>query len=259
MVQLIHDIPAWIAVNKDLASVGRRIVGYLTGADGKKHPQNNVLAGFSRKAANTLDAIQLLVDHKHWEEAQVLTRVLFELRATFACFWEMFTDDDVAATQRIFDCMMLDKFKQIRTVNRKDFDDAVDRDSWETEIEGIESRYDPDDLERMKKHGFTGKSVEQRCRHANLAHVYEIIYRNFSRNVHSTDFIEQVGNSVFDDDPQYNDYLESRNTTMLYVANFSAGGVLVCTDVCDMFAQEFAELKQRQKTLTQHIDPDEGF
>jgi hypothetical protein len=254
--QTIHD---WIAFNRQLVSVGNQIASYLTDTENRKYPQNLVLAGISRKTANSLNAIHVLVDNSHWEEAQVLARVLFELRATFACFWKMFSDDDVAATQRIFDCMMLDKFKQIRQINRKDFDDAVDRNDWEIKIQEIEERYEPDELKRMKSHGFTGRSVEERCRHANLTHAYEVIYRNFSRNVHSTDFIEQIGDLAFRGDRQHDDYLNSRNATMLYIANYSAGGILINTDIEDRFAQEFSAFKTRHKSLMEHVDVNEGF
>ena len=45
-------------------------------------------------------------------------------------------------------------------------------------------------MNKIKKHGFSGLNVEQRAQQAGLSDHYNIVYRNFSRNVHSTDFME---------------------------------------------------------------------
>src|SRR5262249_11327638 len=152
------------------------------------------------------------------------TRVLFELRATFDCFWQQLTTNPKLACQRVFDAMMLEKFKQIRVVNRPDFPKAGERPSWEVAIKEIEGRYSEQDLKAIKKNGFTGMSVEERCRSTGLQPVYDIMYRNLSRNIHSTDFVEQIGEAALPEQ-DFNGYRRIRDYTVLYIANFSAGGI----------------------------------
>ena len=79
----------------------------------------------------------------------------------------------------------------------------------------------------MRKHGFSGLNVEQRARQAGLSSLYDIVYRNFSRNVHSTDLTELT---LFND-PQmvklipFSDYTESRDFIGCDVAFLSAFGI----------------------------------
>jgi hypothetical protein len=40
--------------------------------------------------------------------------------------------------------------------------------------------------------GFSGMSVEERARDTGLSDLYHVVYRNFSRNVHSTDYMESI-------------------------------------------------------------------
>lgn len=76
----------WYGLNVQMLAIGRSLIDYLSAPDRKRLPPNAILAGFARKAVKTLEGIQLLAKNDAWEEAQVLTRVIFELRATFDCF-----------------------------------------------------------------------------------------------------------------------------------------------------------------------------
>lgn len=79
---------------------------------------------------------------------------------------------------------MLEKIKQARAS-----DCPIPGGLLEIEKE-ISTRYSPEELKKLKQYGFTGMNVEHRARCSGLSDEYNIIYRNFSRYVHSTDFAE---------------------------------------------------------------------
>jgi len=224
------------------------VIEYMSAPEKKRLPPNAVLVGFARKAIKTLEGIQLLAKNESWEEAQVLTRVIFELRATFDCFWDMWMAKPEDACRRVLDAMMLEKMKQIRSYTNKDFQEGVGRPVWDTAIDEISSRYPAAELEAMKKNGFTGISVEARCQKAGHGHVYQIMYRNLSRNVHATDFVEQIGELVFDE-AYLSRYRRVRNHTVLFIGNWSAGGIMIRTDIDKQGKAEIRALQDKQKQL----------
>lgn len=248
------SIDDWYRLNDQLLAAGRKVVAHLGAPDQKRLPPNAILAGFTRKAVKTLEGIQLLAKNDAWEEAQVLTRVVFELRVTFDCFWDMLMSDPGVACRRVFDAMMLEKMKQIRSYPDEQFQRGVNRPSWDTVIAEISGRYTPSELAALKKHGFTGQSVEQRSLKAGYSHVYQIMYRNLSRNVHATDFVEQLGEITFDN-AYMSGYRQTRNHTVLFIGNWSAGGVILRADIDKLCRSELPALYARQRELTSVFGP----
>lgn len=242
------SIDDWFGLNEQLLGIGRKVVAHLSAPERKKLPPNAILAGFARKATKTLEGIQLLAKNDGWEEAQVLTRVLFELRVTFDCFWDMLMADPEQACRRVFDAMMLEKMKQINTYRNEQFQKDVDRTSWDSVIAEISGRYSASELEALKKNGFTGLTVEQRSQKVGHNGVYQIMYRNLSRNVHGTDFVEQLGELVFSES-HLSGYRRARNHTVLFVGNWSAGGIIIRADVEDLCQTEVSALQARQKEM----------
>lgn len=242
------SIENWLALNEGLLEIGKGVVAHLSHPEKSRQPPNAILAGFSRKAVKSLGAIQLLVKQGFWEEAQVLTRVIFELRATFDCFLKMLRDDPETACRRIFDAMTLEKMKQIRSYSNPSFQQVIRRPEWDKRIATVESRYSEKELAALKKHGFSGMSVEDRCRTAGHSNVYQIIYRNLSRNVHSTDFFEQIG-GLFFDDLYTSGYRSIRDDTVLFVGNWSAGGIIIPSDIDDIFKDKIKSTQEQQKQL----------
>ena len=127
------------------------------------------------------------------------------------------------------DTVMLEKIKQARASNFKGFDIAPGAPTPQKFIEPekeISKRYSPEELKKLKQHGFTGMNVEQRAKRFGLSDVYNICYRNFSRNVHSTDFMELIlqeypGLISRDHDA----YLEERNAVCCILAFISIAGI----------------------------------
>ncbi len=183
---------------------------------------------FVFKAGCTLKGVTILYEHDLPEQAQALVRILLELRLNFDCFIQMFKKDPKAVCLRVIDSMMLEKIKQQRTSDFSGLDSIPDapspRDFEDAERE-IVSRYSAQELNRLKKYGFTGVSIEERAKLSGNEELYNIIYRNFSRNIHSTDFME----ILLEHEPQslrkFPNYYEVRDGISLQAAHFSAGGI----------------------------------
>lgn len=148
----------------------------------------------------TLEAIILLYERGLAEEAQSLVRVLFELQVTFLTFRRMLADDVEAACRRVLDGMMLAKMKQQRASRFAGLDmipGAPSREVLEEDERRVKARYTEAEWRAIASNGFSGLNLEQRCSaldkyydQNNFTETYNIVYRNFSRNVHATDIAE---------------------------------------------------------------------
>ena len=56
----------------------------------------------------------------------------------------------------------------------------------------IKTRYNVTEVDAMRKHGCSGLNLKERTDKVQVTEAYNIIYRNFSRNVHSTDYFEHI-------------------------------------------------------------------
>lgn len=202
------------------------------------------------KATETLSAVNVLYAHNLEEPAQALIRILFELRINFDCFRQMAAKDPRDAFSRLRDSMMLEKIKQARAASFMGIPDEMIK-NLENDEQEIASRYAPEDLNRMRKHGFTGVPIEQRASLTGHEGAYSVVYRNFSRNVHSTDYMESYLKSAIYDVPNQAEYLESRDVVAHYTAHFSAVGMVEIIN--HMFSLGFDEqldvLGLRQKEI----------
>jgi hypothetical protein len=188
---------------------------------------DQILLAFLAKAADTLRAVVILQKHGLCHEAQALARVLFELRLSFDAFADMLIDDPRKASLRVWDTVMLEKIKQARASEFKGFEPGAPtpKDFNQHEKE-IATRYSGEELARLKRYGFSGMSVERRAARSGLSDEYNICYRNFSRNVHSTDFTELF----LQENPRMistarRAHLESRDRVCCQIAFISAGGI----------------------------------
>ena len=148
---------------------------------------------FVRKASQTARGIVLLYENDLTLEAQSLVRILFEVSISFDAFLQLLSQDARSACQRVLDSTMLDKIRQQRAsgfAGRELVDGAPGPEECDaTELE-IGSRYSSTELKNLRRNGFSGLNVEARAQQAGREEHYNIIYRNFSRNVHGGDFTE---------------------------------------------------------------------
>jgi hypothetical protein len=200
-----------------------------------KNPEHdvakNILLSYLRKTNNSLEAIILLYEHSLFHEAQSLIRILFELHTTLLSFVDMLQHDPIEACKRVWDSVMLEKVKQQRASNFEGLDLIPGAPSREQLIEtedNIKRRYSNVDLGKIRKNGFSGLNVEQRAKQAGLSSIYDIVYRNFSRNIHSTDIMELT----LLNDPEvivglhFTNYVESRDLVGCEVIFVSVAGTI---------------------------------
>jgi hypothetical protein len=226
----------------------------------KDVPKDFILA-FLTKAIQTLEAILLLQKNTLFHEAQVLIRVAFELCVTFDAFARLLGRNPRDACMRVLDCINLEKLKQQRASDFKGHDLAAGAPSpkeWEDIEREIASRHSEAELGAMRKYGFSGRSAEGRARDAGLADVYNVVYRNFSRNVHSVDLSELL----MLNDPsllRYHraDYFESRNGVTCDVASISA--IEIAARVNVIFQLGFDRRLQRHMARRERVRIRLGF
>jgi hypothetical protein len=211
-----------------------------------EHPQNDavktIILSFLAKANHSLEAIILLYKHSLFHEAQSLIRIIFELFITFSSFVKILQANPKEACWRVWDCVMLEKVKQQRASDFKGLDlvpgAPTPQELLETE-KNITSRYSESELKKIRRYGFSGLNVEQRAQQAGFSDLYDIVYRNFSRNVHSTDFMELtlLHNPNMIERVRFSDYTESRDFIGCEVTFISAVGLAGTID--DIFQLNF--------------------
>ena len=247
---------AWIDINKERQAICEKMVARLSPRVERDEliSWEHIVVGFFKKGTRTLRATNILIEDGLWEQAQILARVLFELRVNVDCFVIMAAEDDVAVCHRVIDSMMLEKIKQLEASNYAGLDmlsGRPTRQDFQKTLKEIQSRYLSGEIAKLRKYGFTGLSIENRAKRAGHEDAYQIVYRNFSRNVHSTDYVEHLGGPSITGENFHREYVDSRDTVTLYVAHFSAGGIAEFTNFalrCDMDA-ELDEIGRKQKML----------
>ena len=170
------------------------------------------------KAIDTLRGIQLLYQASLPVQAQVLVRVLLELRMDLDIFLGMLAENPENAARRIIDAMMLEKVKQQRESNFAGLEyveGAPKREEFLELEKEIVGRYGKHDADRMRRYGFSGVSVEERARKTGLSDLYHVVYRNFSRNVHATDYMEHLRATRASGSTRWPDYEDSRDHVAL--------------------------------------------
>ena len=242
-------VNAWMQLNRDARRVCKDAVDRLNvyePSDAFVH----ICGAFLRKGTETFSAVNVLYANHLEESAQSLIRILFELRINFDCFLNIAQGDVKNAVQRVVDSMMLEKIKQARASGFMGIPEEIKKQLEENEKQ-IASRYDKDDFNRMRKHGFTGVPIEQRASMSGHEAAYSVVYRNFSRNIHSTDYLESYLKAGIYDVSYQEEYLESRDVVAHYVAHFSAVGMVeFANGVFDLgLEKELAKLGQRQKEI----------
>ena len=213
----------WIKLNNDAVAICKQTNERIRSL---KHrgPFVDVCGAFVQKSAETFIAVNILYANHLEEPAQALIRILFELRINFDCLLTMAHRNARNAIQRIIDSMMLEKVKQARASGFMGIPNEIQKDLEKAEKE-IADRYNPEEFKQLRKHGFTGVPIEQRATMTGHEAAYNVVYRNFSRNIHSIDYLENYlkTGSLFISDQE--GYIESRDVIAHYVAHFSAVGI----------------------------------
>jgi hypothetical protein len=217
-----NSLAAYLPLLRELVGMAEDIVVTLRHRRPDGVPARLILA-FVTKAAQTGRGIVVLYERGLHHEAQSLIRIIFEINISFDHFFRMLKQDPQSACRRVVDSMMLEKVKQQRASGFKGLDllpDGPSQNDFETEEATIAQQYTTAELRAMRKYGFTGLSVEERAKEVGRGDLYQLVYRNFSRNIHGLDFMELLladEPSLIGDD-RYSAYLESRDATAVDVA-----------------------------------------
>jgi len=148
-----------------------------------------VMNAFLFKANRSLCSVILLYKNNLNEEGQVFTRIMFELMIDFEYLILALNSDSKKTVERMLDSIVLEKMKQIRASNFAGIPQNIIEEYTKYESDAI-GRYTMDDLKRLRQNGFSLVSIEDRAKKTGHSEEYNIVYRNFSRNVHNNDLIE---------------------------------------------------------------------
>ena len=124
-----------------------------------------------------------------------MVRVLIEVRVDCEVYLRSVAKDPREAVRRVMDAMMLEKVKQQRQSDFRGLelvDGAPTREELEAQEQELIKHYGTDAAKAMRRHGFSGISIESRARKLGLSNLYNVVYRNFSRNVHGIDYAEHL-------------------------------------------------------------------
>jgi hypothetical protein len=216
-------IESWKLLNHDLYIIINQIDNILT-SKSTQDPFLLVFSGFVHKASKSLCAINLLYKNNLPEEAQAIVRILFELRITFACFLKLKFDNPEDRYRRVFDSMILEKAKQARASNFGGMS-LEEKENILASEKRVSQNYSPEELKKIKQHGFTGINMEERARISGDLDDYNVAYRNFSRNIHSTDYSENLMRHKQFRFSNHDDYIESRDVYSLDLTFTSANEI----------------------------------
>ena len=220
---MIELIDKWKALNHDLYQVLKEIDIELTPKD-TQDVFLIIFNGFIHKATKSLCAINVLYENNLPEEAQAIVRILFELRITFCCFLKMKFNDPKERYERILNSMILEKAKQAKASNFGGMTEDEKNNILNAE-QAASKKYTSEELKKLKKNGFTGMNIEERARFCGEEDDYNVAYRNFSRNIHSTDYLEKFIRHENFRRKDHDEYISSRDIYSLSLAFISANEI----------------------------------
>ena len=173
------------------------------------------------KSVDTLRAVRLLYRSGLPVQAQALVRILFEVRVDIELFMQVCAADPAAAAHKVLDAMMLQKISQQRQSKFLGLVSVPGAPSREKMLEceqQLIAKLGKDTADKMRRHGFSGLSIEERAKHVGLSTEYNIVYRNFSRNIHNTDYMEHLAERGAISKERWQHYQDVRDDTALSTA-----------------------------------------
>lgn len=186
--------------------------------------KNLIVLAFVRKIVRLIEAIKILIENDFAEEAQVLSRSLFESKITFDYFLILAEKNYDGVFDKIIDCMMLEKIKQLESLDYRICPKGK-KSFWLDRKKDIHNRYPNHVLKRMKSYGFTGISIEERSKATDNAELYDLFFRLSSRSVHSSDLAESIMPYLSSEESN-TDYDASRFNMILEVMFICASSIL---------------------------------
>jgi hypothetical protein len=160
-----------------------------------EHVPVRIIDALFLKSVDTLRAVRLLYRAGLPVQAQALIRILFEVRVDIELFMRACAADPAEAAHKVLDAMMLQKISQQRQskfLGLASVPGAPSHEKMLNDEQQLIAKYGKDTADKMRRHGFSGLSIEERAKQIGLSTEYNIVYRNFSRNIHNTDYMEHL-------------------------------------------------------------------
>ena len=186
-----------------------------------EHVPVRIVDAMFLKSVDTLRAVRLLYRSGLPVQAQALVRILFEVRVDIELFMQVCAADPAAAAHKVLDAMMLQKISQQRQSKFLGLVSVPGAPSREKMLEceqQLIAKLGKDTADKMRRHGFSGLSIEERAKHVGLSTEYNIVYRNFSRNIHNTDYMEHLAERGAISKERWQHYQDVRDDTALSTA-----------------------------------------
>lgn len=186
-----------------------------------EHVPVRVIDALFLKSVDTLRAVRLLYRSGLPIQAQALIRILFEVRLDIELFMRACAADPTEAAHKVLDAMMLQKISQQRQskfLGLASMSEAPSREKMLNDEQQLIAKYGKATAEKMRRHGFSGLSIEERATQTGLSTEYNIVYRNFSRNIHNTDYMEHLTERGAIGKERWQRYQDIRDHTALSTA-----------------------------------------
>lgn len=192
-----------------------------TAAVPTEHVPVRIIDAMFLKSVDTLRAVRLLYDSDLPVQAQALIRVLFEVRVDIELFMRACAADPAEAAHKVLDTMTLQKINQQRQskfIGLAPVPGTPSREKMLEREQQLIAKYGKDTADKMRRHGFSGLSIEERAKHVGLSTEYHVVYRNFSRNIHNTDYMEHLAERGVIGKERWERYQDVRDDTALSTA-----------------------------------------
>jgi len=222
----------WIRLLVDVSDALDTALTRLSRAAAKGRTDARFFSIFVLQAGQDIRAIASLYKQNLKEPAQILVRAVIECRLNFDLFFLRFLREPTDTMRLMLDAMMLEKMKQMESVNFRGLDlipGAPTPDDLRQREREIKARRSPSEVKALRKHGFTQMTVEQRAREMHHSDMYNMVYRNFSRNVHGSDYAECLSRELELNTVPHAVYTMERDKVSFSTAAFCATGILDLT------------------------------
>ncbi len=186
-----------------------------------EHVPVRIIDAMFLKSVDTLRAVRLLYRSGLPLQAQALIRILFEVRVDIELFMRACAVNPAEAAHKVLDTMMLQKISQQRQskfLGLVSVPGAPSREKMLEREQKLTAKLGKDTADKMRRHGFSGLSIEERAKHVGLSTEYNIVYRNFSRNIHNTDYMEHLAERGAIGKERWQHYQDARDHTALSTA-----------------------------------------
>lgn len=218
------DKRTWIDTLREIIDIAQVVTTDLS-RKSRRHTEARFFNVFVLQAKHGLEAVTLLYASNLNEPAQVMVRALLECQINFDIFLPSFFRDPRDTMRRMLDAMMLEKIKQVEQTKFRGFD-LPDAERLRQTGERIAANYPPDEVKAMRRHGFSGIPVVERAKQTGHLDAYNVVYRNFSRNVHGSDYAEYFQRDLKLPLTPQDAWAASRDGTALSTSVFCGIGIL---------------------------------